>query len=242
MNKLFLPSLTPCSNTGTAKIIHRKNDVVFGVGSPYNRRHKKSLGILMCHVSQFRIFLLVALAGVVARSETLVGGFAGSTGRERVECVAGFVAPVWQEGAGTFLEVRGTFVQTEAGEGSAVVRLLDEKCPLTLVWHGTTGFQWVAQGGLPCNTPVMSTPSEPQSVTWRLRVRSLHNRTRGCVLETRQPDGTWQGVLETHQALRGVREWVEEGGVLEVGLAGPVEWGDDLQVKMCREGTLLMIL
>jgi hypothetical protein len=182
---------------------------------------------------------------MAARADALVGGFAGSAGRERVEQVAGFASPVWQE-EGTFLEVGGTFVQTEAGEGSVFVRLLDVDRPLILVWHSAAGFQLVAPGSLPRNTPSTPTAGEARSVTWRLRVRSLRNPAQRLVLETRQGEGNgWQVALERTMALAGVRAWVEgdggeNGGVLTVGIAGPVALVD-AGVRVVREGSLLMV-
>jgi len=84
---------------------------------------------------------LFAITGTVAFSNPITGGFAGSAGKERVEQVAGLVAPVWPDAAGMNVEIIFTLTQTAAGEATAFIRLLDEKCPVTLVYHSATGFQ-----------------------------------------------------------------------------------------------------
>ena len=185
---------------------------------------------------------LAVVAGTTAHSAILTGGFAGTGAGERIEQVAGFVAPVWREETGTRVEVSGTFVQHEIGEGSVFIRMLEEACPLALVWHGAAGFQLVPPGGLPENTPTTPTTSGPQTVRWRLRVHFLQRPAQRLILETFQ-EGRWQMVLDRKMEveLEKVREWLEAGGVLTVGIAGPVELGDDVSVKVARDGTLLLV-
>jgi len=190
------------------------------------------------------LFAIAVLAGTVAFASVPVGGFTGTNHMETVENVAGMSAPEWSQGAGTYVEVTGTFVQTETAEVSVWIRLLDEALPLTLSWHGAEGFQLVASGTLPQNIPATPASSGPQTVTFRLRIRSLQNSIQRLVLETRQPDGSWLKIFEKSMALNTVRarEWVEEGGVLRVGIAGPVEWlGDSARVRVLRDGTLFLV-
>lgn len=130
-------------------------------------------------------------AGTFAKAETVVGGFSGTTGVERVEQVVSRQPPVWREGTGYRLVVSGCFIQTEVGEGSVFVRMFDEKRPLVLMWHGATGFQWVAPGELPENVPETPMLSDPQSVAWRLRVHALQAPEQRLVLEVRQANGSW---------------------------------------------------
>jgi hypothetical protein len=186
---------------------------------------------------------IAVILGTTAMADTLTGGFSGTAGVERVERVASLLPPVWREGAGFRLVVSGTFTQTENGEGSVVIRLLDDEKPLTLTWHSATGFQLVAPGGLPLNTPASSNPSEPQMVTWRLRIHSLQSPEKRLVLETQQPDGGWLVVMERRMVLNGIREWIGDGdgGVLTVGIAGPVALGEDTRVEISREGTLILL-
>ena len=186
---------------------------------------------------------VLALAGTALSANVLVGGFTGTNHMEIVENVAGMVAPEWIEGAVTHIEITGTFIQFEPGEASVFIRLLDEPFPLSLVWHGAEGFQLIAPGSLPQNIPATPTPSGLQSITFRLRIRSLHNPAQRLIVETQQPDGSWLNVLEKTMVLNKtrVREWVKGGGVLRVGIAGPVEWTGDARVRTLREGTLLLI-
>jgi len=173
----------------------------------------------------------LVLAGTVARAQN----------GERVEVVAGTTAPAWIESAGAFIEVNATLVQTAAGEASAFFRLLDTERPLIIAWHTATGFQLAAPGRLPQNIPENPTPGNPQTVALRLRIRSLKSPAQRLVLETRQPNGSWQLVFEKTMALNKTREWIEEGGVVKAGLAGPVELAGGMRVRVLREGTLLMI-
>jgi len=171
----------------------------------------------------------------------IIGGFAGTGNGECVENVAPLAVPVWREEFGTRLEVSGTFYQTATGEASVVIRLFDDERPLTLAWHGAAGFQLLLPGGLPHNAPTTPTPSAPQTIAWRLRVHAPQNPAQRLVLETRQPDGAWQVVLERKAVLPGVREWVEEGGILTVGISGPLALGSDTHVRLFRDGVLLMV-
>jgi len=176
------------------------------------------------------LFAAMAIAGTVAFAQH----------GERVEDVAEMPTPAWSESAGIYIDVSGTFIQTAPGEGSVFIRLLDEARPLILAWHGATGFQLTPPGRLPQNTPAIATLSNPQNVAWRLRIRSLKNPVQRLVLETRQPNENWQTLFEKSMTLNGAREWMEEGGSLRVGIAGPVTL-DETRVRMVRDGTLLMV-
>ena len=209
-------------------------------------KQRKQKNIIFMRKTRIALCLsaVLSLAGTVASANVIVGGFTGTNGMETVENVAGVSAPEWSQGVGTFVEVTGTFVQTETAEASVWIRLLDEALPLTLSWHGAQGFQLVAPETLPQNIPAVSVASGPQTVTFRLRVRSLQNSIQRLFLETRQPDGSWLKIFEKNMALNTVRarEWVEEGGVLRVGIAGPVEWlGDSARVRVLRDGTLFLV-
>ena len=184
------------------------------------------------------------IAGTALSANVIIGGFTGTNHMEIVENVAGMYAPEWSQGAGTYIEVTGAFHQTETAEASVWIRLLDDALPLTLSWHGATGFQLIAPGSLPQNIPATPTPSGPQTITFRLRIRSLQHPAQRLVLETKQPGGGWLKVLEKSMALNtiGAREWVEEGGILRVGLAGPLAWtGDATRVRLAREGSLFLV-
>ena len=187
------------------------------------------------------IIALTALAGTVAFSNTLIGGFAGSVNKERIEQVAGLVAPVWEDVIGMNVEVVFTLTQTAVGEATAVIRLLDEKRPLTLVFHSTAGFQLVPPGGLLENTPANPSQGGPQTCTIKLRVHHLKSAVQTIVLSELQPDGKFLPMLIKTMALRDtLRPWVEAGGELTVGLAGPIKISD-ADVKIFREGTLLLV-
>ena len=208
------------------------------------KQRKQTSTILMRQLrTALCLTAVLAFAGTVLSAHVPVSGFTGTNGMEIVENVAGTIAPEWNEGAGTCIEITGTFIQTETAEASVYIRLLDESFPLTLSWHGAEGFQITAPGRLPVNTPATPTTSNPQTVTWRLRIRSLHNPAQRLIVETKQPGGGWLKVLEKSMALElnGAREWVEEGGILRVGLAGPVEWTGDTRVRVLRAGTLVLI-
>ena len=189
------------------------------------------------------LFAFTVLAGMAARGNTLPNGFAGTNQAERVETVAGITAPAWGVETGNYVEITGTFAQSAQGEVSAFIRLLDEKSPLILSWHGSAGFQLAAPGRLPQNIPdTASPPAGPQTVAWRLRIRSLQHPEQRLVLETRNPNGSWQKIMEKSMALDGIQEWIGEGGVLTVGLSGAVELVDgETRVRVLREGTLLMV-
>ena len=210
-----------------------------GIQSPRTQRNTmRNPCIALC------LSAVLAFTGTVVSANVPVGGFVGTNHMETVENVAGISAPEWSQGAGTYVEIMGSFVQTETAEASVYIRLLDEALPLTLSWHGAEGFQLAAPGSLPHNMPAAPASSGPQTITFRLRIRSLQHPGQRLVLETRQPGGGWLKVLEKNMALdlNGAREWVEEGGLLRVGIAGPVEWtGDSTRVRVLREGTLLLI-
>ena len=192
-------------------------------------------------ILQICLYAALAFMGTVARASVIhVGGFAGTGYGERVEQVEPLALPAWLEEFGTRLEISGTFIQTATGEGSVVVRLLDNERPLVVAWHGATGFQLIAPGGLPQNTPAVSTPSGTQTVVWRLRIHALQRSEQRLVLETQKTDNTWQVLIERKMSLHAVREWVESGAVLTVGIAGPVAL-DNAGVRLFREGTLLLV-
>ena len=193
-------------------------------------------------------FALATVAGMLAHAHVIVGGFAGDGVGERVEEVAGLAAAQWLEEAGAGLEVKGTFVQHEAGEASVVIRMFDSKRPVVLAWHGAAGFQCVRQGGLAANVPEVSTASGPQVVKWRLRARGVNNAAQWIFLEVQNEAGEYVEVFREQWVLQGVREWLEGahgkleevGGILTVGIAGPVALRDT-QVRVARDGTVLLV-
>ena len=182
----------------------------------------------------------LVFAGTAAWADViLVGGFAGTNHMERVENVASKTLPEWREEIGSYVEIVSTLVQTENGEASAVFRLLDSDFPLTLVWQsGVPGLQLIAPGGLP--EDVETLPGAPQSLTWRLKIRSLRHPVQRLILETKQPNGSWLKLEETTLVLNGIREWVEKGGVVRIGVAGPIS-AEKTHVRSLRDGSLLII-
>ena len=188
------------------------------------------------------LLALATIAGTVAFAKIFVGGGAGSEGCERVELVAGEALPVMIDDTGTYVDIRATIRQTALGEGTVFVRLLDEKRPLVLAWHSVAGFQIVKPGRLPENNPAVSMASGEQTVSFRLRINFLRGQTQRVVLETQRVNGGWERVVETKMSLpQGVvSEWVEAGGVLTVGVAGPVEFMTT-GVRVLREGTVLLV-
>ena len=84
--------------------------------------------------------------------------------------------------------------------------------------------------------------SGEQTVSFRLRINFLRGQTQQVVLETRRVNGGWEKVVEAKMNLpKGVvSEWVEGGGVLTVGVAGPVEFMTT-SVRVLREGTVLLV-
>ena len=187
------------------------------------------------------LFAILAFAGTVAGADVLhIGGFVGTANVERVENVASHTLPAWREEAGNYVEIVSTITQTENGDASVVFRLLDSEFPLTLVWQsGAPSLQLTAPGELPEDVETQA-PGIAQTLTWRLRIRSLRNPEQRVILETRQPNGSWLKVLEKTMALAGIREWVEEGGSLRIGVAGPVSV-ENTNVRTLRDGTLLMV-
>ena len=207
-----------------------------------NAQHARRRRMTTTHpILQICLYAALAFAGTMAWANVIhVGGFAGNGVGERVEQVEPLALSAWREEFGTRLEITGTFVQTATGEGSVVVRLLDNNRPLIVAWHGATGFQLAAPGRLPYNTPAVSTPSGTQTVVWRLRIHALHRSEQRLVLETQKMDNTWQVLVERKMSLHAVREWVEAGAMLTVGIAGPVAL-DNAGVRFFREGTLLLV-
>ena len=183
------------------------------------------------------LVLMICMANGLMRAEPMVGGFAARGGGERVERVVGNALPVWREEAGVYLEVSGRFVA--AGEGSVVLRVADEKRPLTLVWSSTGSWQLLAPGALPRDFSTQEMTSDGESATWRLRVRGLQRPLQRAELWVLSAGG-WQVVCEKDVALPEVREWVEEGGVLTVGVAGAAGL-EDANVRVVREGVLFMV-
>jgi len=184
-------------------------------------------------------FATCVLAGTTARADVLhVGGFTGTSNVERVENVAPHTAPVWKEGAGSYIEIVSTLEQTDNGEASVLFRMPGSDAPLAWVWQsGVPGAQLIAPGGLPVNTETQ-TPGVPKTLTLRVRIRSLNTPVQRLILETQQPDGGWLKVMEKNWTLTRVREWVEEDlGVLRIGVVGPVEI-KNTHVRVMRDGTL----
>jgi hypothetical protein len=202
-------------------------------GMLYNARDNMKMKAIL-----WALAVSAVSAGMAALAGAVTGGFAGSAGREQAGEVAGSLPPAWQERAGSFVEARGRFVQAGPGAASAFVRLFDAGRPLALLWEGASGFQVVFPGEFPLDGPVAA--GGAQTVEWRPRVRSPQSPVQRVVLETRQSNGGWQVVSDVKGVVRGVREWVEAGGVLSVGLAGPVEWLD-AGVRVWSEGTVFMI-
>ena len=191
---------------------------------------------------QTAVVLSAALvfAGATAWGNVIVGGFAGTNGMERVADVVSPVLPVWREEAGSYVEISSTLTQTENGDASVVFRLLNADLPLTLAWQsGVPGMRLIAPGGLPENVETPG-PGVPQTLAFRLQIRSLHKPAQRLTLETKQPNGSWLKVEDKILALHGLREWVEEDlGVVRIGVAGPVS--TETQVRTMRAGSLLLV-
>jgi len=214
----------------------------FHIMDGVNAQHARRRRMTTTHpILQICLYAALAFAGTMAWANVIhVGGFAGNGVGERVEQVEPLALSAWREEFGTRLEITGTFVQTATGEGSVVVRLLDNNRPLIVAWHGATGFQLIAPGGLQQNTPAVSTPSGTQTVVWRLRIHALQRSAQRLVLETQDTGGLWHIKLENKMSLHAVREWVEAGAGVTVGIAGPVAL-EVLSVRFFREGTLLLV-
>jgi hypothetical protein len=156
---------------------------------------------------------------------------------ERIEFITGNVMPVWLETAGAYVEVSGAFATHAAAEASAVVRMFDEGRPLALAWDSAGGWQMLQQGGLPQDLEGERS-REPQTMKWRLQVRGLQKSLQRLRLEV-WDNGAWQRIAEQDMSVSGVRDWVDDGGVLTVGLVGAELL--DANVRVIRENTLLMV-
>ena len=169
---------------------------------------------------------------------TLCNGQGGSVVLgERIEQVIGDVLPVWREETGVYVEVVGKYIAT--GDGSIILRMMDEKRPLSLVWNSAGNWQVLSPRTLPQDFSKQTTPSGGQVVTWRLRLRGFDRpfqRAQLAVLNA----GAWQVVVEKNVALSGVQNWIDGGGVLTAGLAGAVEMAD-ASVRVIRENTLFLV-
>ena len=88
---------------------------------------------------------------------------------ERIEQVAGDVLPVWREETGVYVEVNGRYVAT--GDASIVLRMVDEKSPLTMVWNSAGNWQLLAPGALQRDFSTQGGGNV--AATWRLRLRGF---------------------------------------------------------------------
>ena len=155
---------------------------------------------------------------------------------ERIEQVISGVLPAWREGTGVYVEVGGRYVAT--GDGSIVLRMADEKSPLTLVWDSAGNWQLLSPRALPRDFEAQATPGG-QTAIWRLRLRGLDKPLQRAQLAVLNA-GAWEIVQEKETPLLGVQNWIDGGGVLTVGLSGSVEM-TDASVRVIREGSLFLV-
>jgi len=187
-------------------------------------------------------FLLAATAFFVASLLPCHGQGGSVVGGERIEQVVGDILPVWREETGVYVEVSGKYIAT--GDGSIVLRLADEKYPLTLAWNSAGNWQLLAPRTMQRDFSAQATPSGGHvAATWRLRIRGLQRPLQRAQLAVLNA-GRWEVVHEKNMALPGLREWVEEGGILTVGIAGAVGAVvemEDANVRVIRENTLFLV-
>jgi tRNA G37 N-methylase TrmD len=74
---------------------------------------------------------------------------------------------------------------------------------------------------------------------WRVRVRGFHKSVQRVQLAVLD-GGRWEVVDERDVVVSGVREWVDEGGILVAGRAGAVEMVD-AGGRVVQEKTLFLV-